>query len=213
MLSYIKNGFSSAFSILLIIIFSNTYTFGQNTEASLTPLKTTYNPEMQLGVQGGFNFADIIGKDAGANNQVKIGLRLGAYAFLPVDDVWGFQPELIFFSQKGTRNGNAKFRSTYLEIPLLASYALDEHFRLIAGIQPSFLLGAYVNDGRGDITSEIRTVDFGLAFGVYYKLLEELSFGMRIVPGLSKVGESGEENTYNVNVEISVAYDLYYLFQ
>ncbi len=178
-------------------------------ETAVEPRYTS--PEKYISAQGGFNLATVTGKDAGAENNLRAGLHLGAFIYLPVDEIWGFQSEIILFSQKGTTNGNNKFRSSYFEIPLLASYTFNDEWRIIAGLQPSFLISANVSDGRGDITSDIRKVDIGLAMGAYYQFHERLSASARIVPGISKVGESGDENTYNLNIQLSIAYKLFTL--
>lgn len=188
--------------------FDNEFQEGFSQEKKDTKIIEESAPEKYLAVQAGFNLATINGRDSGAANKLKAGLHVSTFALLPFNDIWAFQPELILFSQKGTVNGNAKFRSSYFEIPLLASYAFNEEFRIIGGLQPAFLLSAHVNDGRGDITSDIRKVDVGLALGAYYQFHERLSTSLRIVPGLSRVGESGEENTYNFTLQFSIAYHI-----
>jgi len=164
---------------------------------------TTSKSTFGLGAIAGLNFSNVIGADVN-NNSSRTGFHAGAYAQFEISDKFGFRPEFHIVSAKGTANGN--FRTYYLDIPLLATYQAGEKFKLLAGVQPSILLNATVGDGRGDITSFIRTLDFGVILGGWYQINDEWGLGARFTPGLSRVGASGEERTYNSNFQLSVGY-------
>ncbi|WP_010179718.1 outer membrane beta-barrel protein, partial [Aquimarina agarilytica] len=135
---------------------------------SLTTLKAQVktSPDFELGGIGGFNLANVVGADASNNNGLRVGLHLGGYAQFDLQNSFGFRPELHLFSVKGTSSGG--YRSIYMDFPLLATYELAERFKAIAGIQPSLLLSARVDDGRGRINNQIRRIDFGFVFGGWY---------------------------------------------
>ncbi len=172
---------------------------------TLTAMKGQVNPppSFELGAIGGFNFSNVVGADVD-NNGLRIGLHLGGYAQFDLQNKFGFRPELHIFSVKGTSSGG--FRTIYMDFPLLATYELAENFKAMAGIQPSLLLNARVDDGRGKINDLIRTIDFGFVFGGWYQINEEWGAGARFVPGISRVGADGNERTFNFNFQLSVGY-------
>ncbi len=183
-------------STLILFLFFSITSFSQDKSS-------TSQSNFELGAIAGINISNIVGADV-INNSSRGGFHLGAYGQLSLTEKFGFRPEFHLISTKGTSNGN--FKTFYIDIPLLASYQAGEKFKLLAGVQPSILLSARVGDGRGNITSLIRTLDFGVIIGGWYQISNEWGVGARFVPGLSRVGASGQENTYNSNFQLSVGY-------
>ena len=169
---------------------------------SIVTANAQFSSEVEVGAIGGFNFANVIGPDV-SGNAFRIGLHLGAYSKVPLQNGFGIRPEIHVFSRKGTATGN--YKSLYLDVPLLATYELDPKFDVLLGLQPSLLLAARVNDGRR-ITSAIRTFDVGIVAGGWYQFTDEFGFGIRFVPGIRRVGADGNESTYNFNAQLSVGY-------
>ena len=162
--------------------------------------------DFELGVIGGFGFSNVVGADVSGNG-LRLGIHLGGFAEIDLADQFGFRPEVHIISVKGTSSGG--FRSLYFDFPLMGTYDLDEKLSLMAGFQPSFLLHARVNDGRGAITGDIRTIDFGAILGAWYKIDEVWSVGGRLSHGILRVGASGDERTYNFNFQLSVGYQIF----
>lgn len=158
----------------------------------------------ELGAIGGISLSNIVGNDASNDNGIRLGIHLGGYAQFEIKDRFGFRPELHIISVKGTSSGD--FKTYYFDMPLMGTYNLDDRFKLLAGIQPSILINATVGDGRGKITDDIRTIDIGLLAGLWYEIDEQWGVGIRATRGLSRVGASGDEQTYNVNYQLSVGY-------
>lgn len=163
--------------------------------------------DFELGVIGGFGFSNVVGADVVGDNGLRLGLHLGGFAELDFDEKFGFRPEVHIISVKGTSSGG--FRMLYFDFPLMGTYDLDEKFSLLAGFQPSFLLHAKVDDGRGNITGDIRTIDFGVVLGAWYKIDDVWSVGGRFSHGILRVGADGNEKTYNVNFQLSVGYQIF----
>ncbi len=159
-----------------------------------------------FGLLGGLNFSNVVGRDAGANNRARTGIFIGGFAEIQVKERWAFRPEMLLFSQKGTKNGNTKFSTSYLEVPLLAVWQQGRRLNIHLGPQLSVLYKAHVNDGRDDITESIRKLDVGLVLGAHVALTEQWGLLARLVPGITKVGESGEENTFNLVFHLGADY-------
>ena len=165
----------------------------------------SYGQDYTAGAIGGFNISNVIGADVNGNGN-RIGLHVGAYGTMSVDENWGVRAEFLIFSQKGTSSG--KFHTSYLEIPAMATYSFNAQLTVMAGPQFSFLYKATVKDGsgRGTITSDIRKIDIGFLVGGWYQFSEQWGAGLRFVPGLSRVGASGDERTFNGVAQLSVGY-------
>ena len=159
--------------------------------------------QFELGAIAGINISNVVGADVN-NNSSRTGFHLGVYGEYKLNEKMGLRPEFHLISTKGTANGN--FRTFYVDIPLLGTYQIAEKFKLLAGVQPSILYSARVGDGRGDITGLIRTLDLGFVVGGWYLISNEWGVGARFAPGLSRVGASGLERTFNSNFQLSVGY-------
>lgn len=182
------------FLTLFVVIHMGVY--GQNN------LKIFENT-VELGGIAGINISNIVGADVSGNSS-RIGVHLGGYGQVEMKNKFGLRTEIHLLSIKGTSSGG--FRTFYIDAPILGSYQVDEKIKLLAGIQPSILLNARVSDGRGNITSDIRTIDIGFVFGGWYQITKEWGLGVRYVPGLSRVGASGQERTFNSNIQLSIGY-------
>ena len=138
-----------------------------------------------VGVKVGVNFAslDFDEDDFGLTSKSKTGLMAGVFFTREFSDGFGLQIEGLI-SQKGGKlsfddefdefDGEYDITLNYLEIPVLARYALpfgtgDSTFHVYAG--PSF--GILINDKQkfddveleDDEEQELKGADIGLAFG------------------------------------------------
>ena len=185
---------------LIAFIFSNASAQTQTKE------QTKSIPKFELGGIGGLSLSNVVGNGVVGSNGIRLGMHLGGYAQFQISDKFGVRPELHIISVKGTSSGD--FKTYYFDLPLLGTFDLDDRFKIMAGVQPSILINASVDDHRGDIniTDEIRRIDISLLAGLWYEIDENWGIGIRAARGLSRVGASGDEQTYNVNYQLSVGY-------
>ena len=186
--------------------------------------------EVEFGVKGGINIANIVSKDDSADS--KVGFHVGAFAEIKISDKFSIQPELLFSTQGATAketvyvegafyNGEVKFNLSYINVPVMAKFYVAKGFSLEAGPQIGFLTSAkgdvevsQVGGGpvikqTQDIKEMFNTVDFGLNFGLGYKFTEKFSAGARYNLGLSdlnKEGDSDQNSIKNSVIQISVGY-------
>jgi hypothetical protein len=106
------------------------------------------NNRVSLGIKGGANLSnvyDVQGDELEADS--RFGLVGGAFLTLPLTDVIGFQPEILF-SQKGYQGSGSVLGSeysfsrttSYIDVPLLVSFRTGEFLSILVGPQYSFLL-------------------------------------------------------------------------
>ena len=182
------------------------------------PTKTS---DISFGLKGGLNFSMFTG-DGTDDFDGRASFHVGAVAEFPMIDQFSIQPELLYSSQgdqMSVEGIDVKFKMDYLTVPVMAKYYVSEGFSLEAGPQLGFLLSAKV-DGGGvslDIKDLIKSIDFGLGFGLGYKLDNGLNFSGRYYVGITNFVESdgylldepissdGSKN-YNNVFQLSIGY-------
>ena len=92
----------------------------------------------------------------------------------------------------------------------MGKYYFTEGFSLEVGPQIGFLLKAEgeVDGISVDFKDEVKNIDFGLNFGVGYKMKNGLNFGVRYNLGLSNTNdmEGIDDKNQNIVFQISIGY-------
>jgi hypothetical protein len=160
--------------------------------------------EVHLGVKGGLNFANVSGDNTSDKDMVTA-FNAGLVAEIALTEKFSFQPELLFSGQGYSLEDHAVALS-YLNLPLMGKYYLTKAFSLEAGPQIGFLLAAKNEDI--DVKDAFKTVDFGVNFGLGYKLNNGLNFGARYNLGLSNINnvEGSNAKFRNGVIQASVGY-------
>jgi hypothetical protein len=201
------------FIVIVVLIL-----FSFRTEAQDKPLSKS---DISFGLKGGLNFALITGDDTD-NFDGRAAFHIGGIVEVPISEKFSFQPEILYSSQgdKMTEEGmDISFKLDYLNLPLIAKYYLTEGFSLEAGPQIGFLLSSKV-EAEGisiDIKDVMKGIDFGLNFGVGYKLENNLFFGARYNLGVANIVENngsildveidaGNTKNHNEVFQLSVGY-------
>lgn len=160
--------------------------------------------EVQIGVKGGLNFANVSGDNASDRDMVTA-FNVGLMAEIPLTEKFSFQPELLYSGQ-GYSFDDHTIALNYLNVPLMGKYYLTKGFSLEAGPQIGFLLSAKNEDI--DVKDVFKTVDFGVNLGLGYKLDNGLNFGTRYNLGLSNINnfEGSNAKFKNGVIQVSVGY-------
>lgn len=113
-----------------------------------------------FGIKGGVNFSNVYdSNEEDFDAEGKVGFVAGAFLGIPLGQVVGIQPEVLY-SQRGFQAtgsnllGEYEFKRTtnYLDVPLFLAIKPSPVLTLLAGPQFSFLL-----DGKYDFESGILT--------------------------------------------------------
>ncbi|WP_346881475.1 porin family protein [uncultured Algibacter sp.] len=179
--------------------------------------------EVKFGAKAGVNFASLNGDDSGELDS-RTSFHIGAVAEIIISDKFSVQPELLYSGQGAKFEEtflDEKFESTlkldYLNIPIMAKYYVYEGLSVEAGPQIGFLLSAESEDKEdgetetADVKDQISSIDFGLNFGLGYKLENGLNFAARYNLGLSNVFDDSDDDSddfkqQNGVFQISVGY-------
>ncbi|MEN2414850.1 porin family protein [Flavobacterium mesophilum] len=168
----------------------------------------------RLGIKAGVNFPN--NADFNENKNL-IGYQIGVFSEIKMEENFGIQPEL-FYSTHGVRNKfimddiayDNEIKLSYLNLPILAKYFVTQGLSVQAGPQIGFLMQAKENGIN--ITDHVKTVDFGLNFGIGYNFLEYCSVDLRYNLGLSNaldynIGDNNYKIKSNV-FSLAVGYKL-----
>lgn len=169
--------------------------------------------EVTFGVKAGLNLASIAGDDTDGLDS-RTSFHVGGVAEISISEKFSVQPELLYSAQgaKESFEGiDIEVNLDYINLPIIAKYYVSEGFSLEAGPQVGFLMSAKAKaEGQSeDLKDFVKGIDFGLNFGVGYKLDSGLNFGARYNLGLSNIndGEGSDEfKNQNSVIQFSVGY-------
>src|SRR5665213_2849074 len=133
----------------------------------------------KLGVEGGFNLANLNGPNVNDVFGSRLGWVIGGFASVPLGPLT-FQPELLYEQKGGKYNGNS-YQLDYIEVPLLLNISLLGPIGILLG--PSF------NATVANNVSNTNNSDVGLIGGVQINLAQLLLSG-RYELGLTDVNSN-----------------------
>ena len=196
-------------------------------------LSSVNSQDITFGAKAGINIANLDVTDANIDSRTS--LHLGVTAEFEISDTFSIQPELLYSAQGATESdtyedsfirevSEYEWKLNYIQIPIMAKFYVSEGLSLEAGPQIGFLASAEVDsdstetslfDGSSVSTSStvdakeiVKSVDFGLNFGLGYKLDSGLNFALRYNLGLSNIYDVSESTVKIKNrvFQLSVGY-------
>jgi hypothetical protein len=136
--------------------------------------------QVEGGVKVGVNFADVSGSvGGGATKSIRTGLVAGGFLTIPLADMFGFQPEVLY-SMEGAKvtftSGSASVESTskidMLRVPLLLRVGPKPRSTasgfLVVGPSIGFVVRAtetIPNQPDSDFKNDLKSTDVALLFG------------------------------------------------
>ncbi len=173
--------------------------------------------KIRFGAKAGVSISKITGDDLGDLN-MRTSLLIGGVAEIPISDKFSVQPEILYSAQGAKKDSEGVgaelvYKLDYINVPVMAKYYIIEGFSIEAGPQIGFLISSKIDwEAEGESGSEdieyLKSVDFGLNFGLGYKLDNGLNFGARYNLGLSNLNDfdNSDNNIKNSVIQISVGY-------
>lgn len=167
-----------------------------------------------LGLKGGLNLATWDHSNSTIQKQLdsRLGFHLGLLIHNHLTHNIAIQPE-IQFSTQGTEVENGandiEYRTSHINVPVMFQYMFNNGFRIEAGPQVGFMLGARDVDAAGnevDRIDEYNRLDFGLGFGLNYLTYSGIGVGGRYNLGLSNINDVGTTRIQNRVLQLSIFY-------
>lgn len=176
--------------------------------------------EISFGVKGGADFSKWGGDDVeNADLNTNIGFHIGAFAEMPLTNALNLESGL-YVSRKGFKaddqilgvNMDVTNTSTYLDIPVLAKYAVTKNYYIALGPQASFLLNNKLTmeiAGEKDTdkgVSGFNKFDLGAVAGMGYQFNNGLLVSANYDFGLRSLDDVTNTKAYNRVIKASVGY-------
>ncbi|WP_372757110.1 porin family protein [Mariniflexile sp.] len=187
------------------------------TGLTLLACKIASAQEVNWGVKAGVNMSTL--KTDLNQEKYLLGYHLGGLAEIKINEKFLLQPELLYsllggkiedsfsFDDEGT-TFNTKYKEdvklAYLQLPVMAKYQIVNKLNLEIGPQIGYLLsgksdydvtmnfdGESITDsGSEDIKDQVKSLDFGLNFGLGYELSNKMIIQGRYHLGLSNINDT-----------------------
>lgn len=151
------------FLILTIVCFTAPHSHGQINDSRTNNQDNDFaRGKVQLGAKIGTNYSNVYDSDGESfEANYKFGFVGGLFLAIPIGDLFGIQPELLF-SQKGYKaegillgqSYEIKRVSNYLDIPLFVTVKPTKSFTFLAGPQYSYLFSQTNKFNNGQTTIE-----------------------------------------------------------
>lgn len=151
-----------------------------------------------LGVKAGINLAsqNISASGYSAETSSQVGFHGGVFTVLMFSDKMGIQPELLYSTGGSEVDINGEVyteKLSYLILPVLLRYNINDMISLHAGPQFGFLMSAEeeYNGDTEDIKDDFKGSDIAASFGLEVDLPIKLGVGARYALGLTDIVEEG----------------------
>ncbi len=150
----------------------------------------------------------------------KVGFELGGIAEIMLNDQIAVAPEFNIATAGGIMKGKDMdgywtdtISLTYIQVPFMLKYYLNENINVNAGPQVGLLMTAtdfFQQEGYTDLDNlkpKLKTTDFGINLGAGYKMENGLFFDLRYYMGLTGLlANTHWENLKNRGLKFGVGY-------
>ena len=185
------NSFSNYIMTAAIAVF---ILFGA-TEKSHAQDQFQHKP-ITFGVNAGLSVSDLWGDDVGGTD-VRAGLTGGLFMNYRFNPYFSIQPEANFVMKHSQvdagvlgENEKTKYLFNYLEIPVL----LKGHLYSESALTPNFYAGpALAFNLSDDDVDDLRSVDFGFAFGGGFDIYRTIMLDLRYTLGVVDIFDVNAE--------------------
>ena len=170
--------------------------------------------QIQFGVKAGLNLANLSFSPAesGASFSMKPDFNAGALVFIPINEMFALQPEVMFSGQGSKVKAEAEsgtYNFNYINIPVLAKYHHASGFFAELGPQVGFNISAKAKAmGQStDLKENVKSADFSGVVGLGFLSSINLGVDARYNLGFANIAKeaSGVKIKNNV-IQVSVFY-------
>jgi hypothetical protein len=171
--------------------------------------------QLSGGLRLGLNLANqsykIDALDIDENGDMKLGLSLGLYLTGNLSDKIALQPELVFnsFGASDTE-GDGKTVASYISIPVLLRYNINEMINIHLGPQFGILASAKykLDDEDEDVKDSYKGLDTGAAIGIGLDF-GKINAGLRYYTSLGNIADADGFEAKNTAIQIVAGYKLF----
>ncbi len=181
--------------------------------------------EFHYGAKLALNRTSLPSNDSDTNKYLKgkIGFEVGFMGEYMFNDNFALAGELKYATAGDyleMSTSGLDFKShvnlSYVQVPVMARYYINESFSLEAGPQLGFLTSAKYDtttsyngnsqSDSGDMKDQIQSTDFGFNLGAGYKMENGLFINLRYTLGISDIDKEDNSTTKNNSIQFGVGY-------
>ncbi|GGD29738.1 porin family protein [Flavobacterium orientale] len=157
-----------------------------------------HSQEPVYGVKGGANFSNFSGD---ADSDMRTGYYFGFLADFTISEKFHLQPEVLY-SIEGA-DDEIDLGINYIKVPVMAKYYVADGFSLQAGPYLSILTSTVERDFK----DSVKTLDYGLGFGLGYEFKNGLLIDGRFNLGLANIYDGeGSASVQNRAIQVGLGY-------
>jgi hypothetical protein len=154
-----------------------------------------------LGIKAGANFSNPSTTNIDISSATNY--HFGAYVNLNFSDKFGISPEVLY-SVYGSKWNNVSVDFNYLAIPVMLRFKPIKFLSLEAGPQFSFLTKA-----DASIKDQLKSNDFGLAFGAGLHLPLGFNIGARYIYGFSNISDVSDQTINSRTLQLYAGWTIF----
>lgn len=167
--------------------------------------------EFQGGLFAGINTSQITGDDLAGYN--KLSATAGFFGRRTFDEKWTFMMEMGYLGKGSRKNFNPSdsiptfylLRLHYVEVPLLAQYAITPKLTIETGPSLGALFGWYEEDTFGELGSpntpreQFKRFDLSWTVGALWWFSDKWALSVRNANTMFPVRDHDQKSTYRLN--------------
>jgi Outer membrane protein beta-barrel domain len=135
-------------------------------------------------LRAGFNASTIM-SSVSSGNRILPGFYFGVAASKVLKDKASLGVELVY-SLQGTKADNVKAKYSYINMPLLFSFGLDNKMEVCVGPQIGMIFNAVIKGSiTENVTPKLNTLDLAMVGGLKFSVSDFFKIETRINYGLS----------------------------
>lgn len=179
--------------------------------AAIFSVSSVHAQSSNFGIKGGVNFASFTGDDI-KNVETRTSFHAGGVYELRISNAFSIQPEFLYSSQGYKEEGvDIQSQLNYLNVPVMGKFYVAKGLSLQAGAQVGLLIYAHEKgellgvEFDNDEKDSYKDIDYGVNFGLGYRLPSGLFFDARYNLGLSTI-DAGEADIKNNVIQLSLGF-------
>lgn len=144
------------------------------------------------------------------NAKMKVGLVAGAEFGYHINDMFAITAGALYSMQgAGVEDSDDKFKTDYINIPVLANVYVAPGLAIKAGVQPGFLMSAKAGDV--DIKDHLKSFDLSIPLGASYEFSDfviDARYNLGVTNMIDKEGNKYGAKLKNSVIMLTIGYKI-----
>lgn len=163
--------------------------------------------EKQKGIEFGIKAGANLTEFRNTSSKFKIGVMGGVFSQYKLSKKLAIRSEILYSAQGAkSKNSSGKIKLNYINIvPAMIKFYPINKLSFEGGPHVGYLLGG---KGAGFVKRDFKKIDYGIALGIGYSLIDNLEVGIRYNLGLVDIAKENNTSLKNSVFQASLAFKL-----